>query len=287
MRPNNHNYGDGGTVLIAVLSFFFFIGFPLFVIGGILGWFRPAPGKILMTIGSSIETSDFYEYKEQNGKPYITIQDKEYSMYEDDFLKDLNGNLSFLASNYQRTPSEIDWEMEIQNGSSAPQKYKRSSIPAGIEYHIFEPNFSLGYGENKIKVTAKNNKGTETFELVVIKINVKEECAKSENADVSICKSVKASKEAYEKKKTENSSNLSSSSNKTSSGSGTSINKKGCVHYEYGKCWDDLEDRAYENGYRDAMNGGHAYYDPDCTGHCEDIYEDAYYEGYENGQYGL
>lgn len=278
MRPNNYKSKDGGVNLIVVLLLFFFIGLPLLIIGGLFGWFKPAPGNILMTIDSSIETSDFYKYEEKDEKPYITIQDKEYSIRNDNYLKNSSGKITFLTSNYQRTPSDIEWEIEVQNGSNQPQKYERNTIPAGIEYHVFDSNFSLGYGENKIKVTAKNNKGSETFELVIKKLNVEEECAKSENKEVSICKSVKASKETDAKKKSENS---------TKSNNGTSVKKNSCVHYEYGKCWDELEDRAYEDGYRDAMNGSHSYYDPDCTGHCEDIYEDAYYDGFDDGQHGV
>ena len=51
------------------------------------------------------------------------------------------------------------------------------------------------------------------------------------------------------------------------------------MHYEYGQCWDELEEKAYDDGSMDAYFGGHGYYEG-CSGVCEDIYEDAYYEGY-------
>lgn len=50
--------------------------------------------------------------------------------------------------------------------------------------------------------------------------------------------------------------------------------------------WSDVEDRAYEDGYRDTKNGGRGYYDPDCTGECADAYDDAYYEGVYDAEHG-
>lgn len=57
----------------------------------------------------------------------------------------------------------------------------------------------------------------------------------------------------------------------------------GCIHYEAGQCWDEIEDKAYEDGQwdRDFGNYGGGYNPPDgCTGICEDIYDEAYTEGY-------
>lgn len=57
----------------------------------------------------------------------------------------------------------------------------------------------------------------------------------------------------------------------------------GCIHYEAGRCWDEIEDEAYENGRwdRDFGSYGGGYNPPnDCTGICEDIYDEAYTQGY-------
>lgn len=56
-----------------------------------------------------------------------------------------------------------------------------------------------------------------------------------------------------------------------------------CIHYEYGRCWDDLEDEAYDAGRWDSSYGyyGDSYYESDgCDDLCQDIMEDAYDEGY-------
>lgn len=56
-----------------------------------------------------------------------------------------------------------------------------------------------------------------------------------------------------------------------------------CIHYEYGRCWDDLEDEAYDAGRWDGSYGyyGDSYYESDdCDDLCQDIMEDAYDEGY-------
>ena len=56
-----------------------------------------------------------------------------------------------------------------------------------------------------------------------------------------------------------------------------------CLHYEEGRCWDELEDEAYSAGLYDARYGyyGGSYIeDDDCDAVCQDILIDAYEEGY-------
>lgn len=56
-----------------------------------------------------------------------------------------------------------------------------------------------------------------------------------------------------------------------------------CIHYEYGRCWDDLEDKAYDAGRWDGSYGyyGDSYYEGDnCDDLCQSIMEGAYDEGY-------
>lgn len=55
------------------------------------------------------------------------------------------------------------------------------------------------------------------------------------------------------------------------------------MHYEAGRCWDEIEDGAYESGQRDKEFGyyGGGYNPPDeCTGVCEDAYNESYTQGY-------
>lgn len=70
------------------------------------------------------------------------------------------------------------------------------------------------------------------------------------------------------------------SSNKSSSGTSA------CLHYEAGRCWDDLEMEAYSQGRYDKSYGwyGGSYYESDdCDSVCQDILLDAYEEGYYDG----
>ena len=56
-----------------------------------------------------------------------------------------------------------------------------------------------------------------------------------------------------------------------------------CLHYEAGRCWDDLEVEAYSTGLYDRQNGYYGasvYYDEDCDAICQDILDDAYDEGW-------
>lgn len=70
------------------------------------------------------------------------------------------------------------------------------------------------------------------------------------------------------------------SGNKSSSGTSA------CLHYEAGRCWDDLEMEAYSQGRYDKNYGwyGGSYYESDdCDSVCQDILLDAYEEGYADG----
>lgn len=61
------------------------------------------------------------------------------------------------------------------------------------------------------------------------------------------------------------------------------VKSDSCLHYEEGRCWDELEDEAYSAGLYDARYGhyGGSYIeDDDCDAVCQDILIDAYEEGY-------
>ena len=73
-------------------------------------------------------------------------------------------------------------------------------------------------------------------------------------------------------------------SEKSDSGSSADSTESRCLHYEEGQCWDEVEEEAYSAGYLDATDGsGHMRY-TGCSGICEDIYADAYDEGYYDGE---
>ncbi|MBR2836896.1 hypothetical protein IKE79_00890 [Candidatus Saccharibacteria bacterium] len=56
-----------------------------------------------------------------------------------------------------------------------------------------------------------------------------------------------------------------------------------CLHYEYGRCWDEPEMEAYYYGIYDhqfGYYGASLYYDDTCDAICQDILDDAYDEGW-------
>lgn len=75
--------------------------------------------------------------------------------------------------------------------------------------------------------------------------------------------------------------NMNSAASTPSSPSSSSST---CLHYEAGRCWDDLEVEAYSQGQYDKYYGnyGDSYYESDeCDQLCQDILEDAYEQGYD------
>lgn len=56
-----------------------------------------------------------------------------------------------------------------------------------------------------------------------------------------------------------------------------------CLHYEAGRCWDDIELDAYAKGLYDQQFGDYGasqYYDDTCDRICQDIIDEAYDEGW-------
>lgn len=128
-------------------------------------------------------------------------------------------------------------------------------------------------------ITAENAVGKTTIQLVVTHYPLYRACTlysethpgRSSIEDITLCR---------ERADADSQSNKPASNNST----GTSTNKtpSSCFHYEAGRCWDEIDDKAYDDGYFDGRYGsvGSGYNPPeDCTGLCLDIYEDAYYEG--------
>ncbi len=145
----------------------------------------------------------------------------------------------------------------------------------------------------KYIITVKNKVGETTKTLIITKYPLYHACSlynkthpeKSAIDDISLCQKRAAEDERRSKlnnSATNNNPSSSNSSSQSSSSKPTNLTSV-CIHYEAGRCWDDLENEAYGNGLWDKDFGdlGGGYNPPDgCTGVCEDIYEDAYYEGY-------
>lgn len=127
----------------------------------------------------------------------------------------------------------------------------------------------LPYGETKFTIIAENATGKVEKTLTITKTTHRAACdADPANQTYKYCSHF------Y---KTEN---KPAPTLPNYSGPNTS---SGCAHYEAQQCWDEIEDEAYEKGQwdRDFGSYGGGYNPPDgCTGICEDIYDEAYTQGY-------
>ena len=264
-------------VLLVVLAFLFH--------GSLFGWYDhlEAPSGISITIDSAAR-NDFFSYEEKDGKSYVTLTDTQFSEKEETHLSSNSGSIRFDVKNKdaKKSRANLKWTITIDG-----KEYERNTIPAGIETRLFSDNFSLKIGETVATITAKNDLGEFTRTIVINKLSTETECAKSENAEMSICQQVaearsadaeeaaakQAAKEAA-KQKTSTTTNNNTSSGITSTST--------CGYYRYGKCWDDVIERAAEDGAMDGWLFGsdydrYSYYDG-CEGVCTDIYEDSYWD---------
>lgn len=125
----------------------------------------------------------------------------------------------------------------------------------------------LPYGETKLTITAENTAGKVEKTLTVTKTTYREACdANPANKTNRYCSHFYKTEE-------------------TPAPTLPNHSGSGCVHYESGQCWDEIEDEAYENGRWDKDFGsyGGGYNPPaNCTGICKDIYDEAYMQGYED-----
>lgn len=161
-------------------------------------------------------------------------------------------------------------------------------------------NNNFNHGETRFSVIAKNEAGDSTEQkFIVKKSSVAEVCrekGQQNNNDFSnLTKSMRKYCEGWyqyeQRKNTQNNSGTKKENTDSNSNSSSTTNPSSttgsnvCVYYEAGRCWDDLENDAYDSGSWDSYFGheGGGYNPPEgCTGICEDIYEDAYYEGFND-----
>ncbi len=150
------------------------------------------------------------------------------------------------------------------------------------------------------RLIAKNNRGESSVMLTITRYPLYKACGKynaehpdrSAIDDISLCRERADYDRHDESSSNSNESSLmnsdsSPSNNSHNSGSANEPDSSGgtsCIHYEAGRCWDEIEEQAYDAGGLDRYYGGHSYYNPpdDCAGVCLDFYEDAYYEGYDD-----
>ena len=133
---------------------------------------------------------------------------------------------------------------------------------------------------NKYEIVAKNVAGEKRV-TVNVKINAN---TKSETTTETTPAASPESTPTSSEPKTNNSSSDSASSSSSGNSNTTPyVKSTTCLHYEAGRCWDELEDEMYSSGLYDHSYGyrGASFMTPDdCDSRCQDILEDAYEEGY-------
>lgn len=256
--------------------------------GGLFGWYDKIekPDTILASVDDEVK-NDFYQYREQDGKIYLTVSDKNFSETNKSHLTG-SGDIHFNVKNKnaKKERANLKWTIEIDG-----TEYKRNTLPADTEIHLLSASFSLKVGETIAKVTAKNDLGEVSKTVVINKLSTESECAKSENAEVGLCKQLiaanqadaeaKAATETKNKSSSSTSSGTASSStSRTNTSSGSSTTK--CSYEAYGQCWDDVIEQAESDAWGDAyLYGDNFNRYPSyrgCDGVCADIYDDAYWK---------
>lgn len=142
----------------------------------------------------------------------------------------------------------------------------------------------LPYGVTEFTIIAENTAGKVEKRLKVTKTTHRAACdADLANKTHRYCSHF-YQVEPEEPQKGASESETSANSNRNFTQNTTPSSEPVCIHFEAGRCWDDIEDEAYDYGRWDKEFGryGDGYNPPDdCTGLCEDIYDDAYHEGYD------
>ena len=268
------------AALMEIVSFVLLITCAVLVHGGFFGWYDhiEKPAEIIVYVDENVK-NDFYKSEEIGGEINLTVSDKNFSEYNKSHLAD-NGYIRFDITNKdaKKERANLKWVVEV-NG----KEYERNDLPTGTEIHLFDDSFALPVGKSTVKIVAKNNLGEATKTIVINKLSTEEECAKSDNAEVALCMKIKDSNLADAEKEAEKNSSNSSSYSSTPSPAVPNRSSNTCDYYEYDRCWDDVIEKAYEDGYQDAYYGHHSYYQ-ECEGVCFDIYDEAYEKGYYYGR---
>lgn len=239
----------------------------------------------------------------------ITCGDKEnyfviltdHKIYVDDYDKTPDLEIKIVPEN--ATPKKADATLKItQVAMSNPPSWIASgnlkdqvtTLDKNFNYVIdgsrVRYNESSDVEPTVYRIVAKNKRGETSVTLTVTRYPLYKACElysathpdSSAIADVALCRERAEYNEKHQLPSGSSSSGGNSSSTGSSnfgSQSGTSHSGSTCIHYENGRCWDEIED--WDKNYGTYGDG---YAPPAvCTGICLDIYEDAYYKGY--GEY--
>jgi len=258
--PVNISVGGWVVILIAISV----------IVGVVINIFAPKPEvplpNLSITQNSELPGEKIIRGSSSDTELEATVTDHIDAKDEDGWRYVGSNNIWIHFDNDRAGDSSANLVTTIIQEGEEPQVRKKTLSPSIVVE-------DLPYGETKFTLIAENTAGRVEKTLTVTKITHRAACdADPANKTHAYCSHF------Y---KTEDKPALTLPTHSSSGNSGAS---SGCVHYEAGQCWDEIDDEAYESGRWDKDFGhyGGGYNPPeDCTGICADIYDEAYTEGYE------
>lgn len=272
MSGKNGNIGVFWSVLAVVA----FLGLLFFVLPGK----GLEAAKALPTISIEVDHSGILED--------VGSVDRLY----DGAVVEMSDNVAYFLSANERKDKDIMTIRAVDDTKSSSKEKIKIVVDGGVKRESENGWIRLGnqefpLGETKIMVTASNSAGEVSREITVRKVSVAERC-QPYNGDFSkLVLSMRVYCGAWKDytEKLENAGKPAQSRPSGASSGPHSSSGSACLHYEAGRCWDDLEEEAYARGRYDKHYGyyGGSYYESDdCDEVCRDILEDAYNQGYED-----
>jgi len=248
----------------------------------------------------------------EDGNYYVTLTDHRTNPDRYDDTPDIKIKVTPEAATYKKADATISiTKLALENkpdGTSWSSvnnpdlKDQTTFLDDDFTYTIDGGDLRLNESSDveltKYLIKAKNKRGEISKTLIITHLPLYAACERYDQAhpgraardDIALCRECAEynDERAAEQRRAEENynryhQNNSSNSSGSSSSSQPSPTTSACLHYEAGRCWDDLEMEAYSQGQYDKHYGyyGGSYYESDdCDQICQDILEDAYEGGY-------
>ena len=242
----------------------------------------------------------------ENGNCSVTITD--HRIYVDDSdktpdlkititpenatLKKAGATLKITQLAMQNPPSWVNGSNNKNQVTTLDEKFVFTIDGSKIRY-----NENSGVEPTVYRIVAKNRRGESSATLTVTRYPLYKACViynsehpgRSAADNVPLCGKRADYIKQHEASSSSNNSNFNNSDSNAPNNSGSTSKPSSagfsCLHYEAGRCWDDLEEEAYIQGQWDKLYGdyGDSYYESNNCDHvCQSILEDAYDRGYDD-----
>lgn len=309
-------FGETGTVVGLILSVLILLGAGHAWLCTNVWWYgeKVVPPEINLGLEKSSSWAVNSDPEPLLGEVIVQDEDGNYSITLTDHRihvddSDKTPNLKITISPENATRKKADTTLKItqfatQNSlswiDSSNNKNQITTLDENFTYTI--NGSKIRYNEDSAveptvyRIVAENKRGESFATLTVTRYPLYKACeiynaehpGRSAADDVPLCGKradyIKQHETSSSSSNSSSSSSASNNSNNSSTGKPSSSGSS-CLHYEAGRCWDDLEEAAYSQGQYDKIYGhyGDSYYESDnCDYICQSILEDAYDEGYDD-----